>query len=200
MSYTSQSQIEKYLQRSLTSDEVSFLSTLLPAIDSYIDNRTNNTFAQVGETTRVYDGDTRYLDIDNATDITAVAALDNYGTVNYTYTAGQEYTLEPANSNVKNQIIARGCEFPDGEQRIAVTAKFSSYDGAVPSDIQLVATRLAAGVIAEGKNQASSGVASESLEGHSITYDTSKNSIDNIVETDSVVKGILDGHKELLLG
>ncbi len=201
MAYTSQTLIEQYLQRSLTASEVSFLSTLIPAIKLYIDQKLNSTFDQVSETTRYYDGDTRYLDIDPATDITAVGTLDDYGVANYTYTTGQEYTLSPSNSNVKTQIIGRGFTFPCGEARIAVTAKFSEYDGGVPEDIQLLATRLAAGVINQGKIGSTGGnVSSESLEGHSITYNTSVSAIEDLTESDSVIKGILDARKTLLVG
>lgn len=201
MAYTSQTLIEQYLQRSLTASEVSFLSTLIPAVKLYIDQKLNTTFDSVSATTRVYEGGVQHLDIDPASNITAVASLNDDGTTSYTYTVNDEYTLSPANSTIKTEIIARGFKFPFGDNRIAVTASFSEYDGAVPQDIQMVATRLCAGIINQGKVDSSGGnVSSESLEGHSISYDTSVSSVENLADNDPVIRATLDARKSLLLG
>lgn len=201
MAYTSQTLIEQYLQRALTASEVSFLTTLIPAVKLFIDQKLNSTFDSANVTTRVYEGGVQHLDIDPASSITAVASLDDYGVTQYTYTENQEYTLSPANSTIKTEVIARGFKFPFGDNRIAVTANFSEYDGAVPQDIELVATRICAGIINQGKVDSSGGnVSSESLEGHSISYDTSVSSIENLAENDPVIKATLDARKSILLG
>ena len=53
-------------------------------------------------------------------------------------------------------------------------------------------TRIAAGIINAGKVDSSGGnVASESLEGHSITYDTSQTAIENITSQDAIIQSSL---------
>jgi hypothetical protein len=68
----------------------------------------------------------------------------------------------------------------------------------VPADIQIAATRLAAGVINAGKIAALGGnIASESLEGHSITYNIRGTDFEGISENDPTVKAILEAREEL---
>lgn len=203
MAYTTQAQIEQYLQRTLTANEVSFLTTLLPAIKTWIDKKLNSNFDTASETTRYYDGGNQNLDIDPCNTITAVSSLNDDGTTGYAYdlTTTPEVLYEPRNETVKRELRKRGGKFPHGIQNIAVTALFTEYDGAVPQDIQTIATILASGVINQGKNASSGGnIASESLEGHSVTYDTSDNTIEGVSSMNPAIVGLLEQHRELYVG
>lgn len=200
MSYTDQTKVENYLQRSLSADEVAVLEMLIPTIKLWIDRKTGSTFDEADSSTRLYTGGGSSVDINPCTAVTAVSLLDHLGNIEITYVLGTDYTTEPANETVKREIVRRyGC-FQHGEQRIAVTAKFSEYDGMVPKDIQIVATRLASSVIRGAKNDyTSGGLKSESLEGHSVTYLTSADDITNFANADPVVNMVLEQRSEILV-
>lgn len=205
MAYTNQTLITNYLQRTLTANEIAFLVILIPAIKQWIDRKTSSTFDSAVATTRYFDveGRGRSIDIDPCTDITAVGLYDVDGNLEQTYTTLTDYVAEPVNETVKRELVKRNSTWATGYRRIAVTAKFSEYgeSGAVPDDIQTVATILAAETLNQGKIASSGGnVSSESLEGHSINYDTSGSSIDAIVDANPVVKSILDGRKDIFVG
>lgn len=201
MSYTDTIKIQNYLQRTLNDYEKVFLSTLLPAIKKWIDQKTGSTFDKVSETTRYYDGGGSSVDLDPCTDVTAVSLLDNEGNIENAYVANTDYSLEPVNENVKNEIVRRhGC-YPIGSSRVAVTAKFSEYDHGVPEDIQVVATRIAGAVIKGAKNDAQgAGLKQESLEGHSVTYASSADDISTIAGNDPLINSILQQHTQPLVG
>jgi hypothetical protein len=200
MSYTNSTLITNFLQRSLNANETAYLATLLPAIDKWIDRVLNSTFASVNATTRYYDGGVRNLDIDPCTVISAVKSLNSDGTTSYDYDliTTPDVVYEPVNETVKREIRKRNGCFPRGVQNIAVTAKFSEYDGAVPEDIQIIATQLAAGVLNQGRNASSGGnVQSESLEGHSITYSTSDDMLEGIGMANPTIAGLLSARREV---
>lgn len=201
MAYTSTTLVGNYLQRTLNANETAYFAILLPAIKKWIDRITNSTFDSASETTRYFDGGVKNLDIDPCTTITEVKSVNDDTTLSdsYIYVLNSDYRQEPVNETVKRELRKiNGC-FPRGIANIAVTALFSEYDGSVPEDIQALATMLAAGVINQGKNASSGGnVASESLEGHSITYDTSDNTLEGIARTNPSIQGILDSRRELL--
>lgn len=204
MSYTSPLLVKAYLKRELTSDESVYLTILLPAIDKWINNYTDSSFSEVAETTRYYDGGANSIDIDPCTDITAVAAIDwlsDPQATLYTY-LDTEYTAEPVNETVKNEIRRRhGC-FGNGTNRIAVTAKFSEYDGGTPADIQIAATRIAAGLFNSSSftDENGNAIKSEDIEGHKIVYGDPSTSISTIGTNDPVVMGILGAHRQVLVG
>lgn len=208
MAYTDATQVSNFLQRSLTSYETSELPNIIAAIKIWLDKKLNSTFDQVGATTRYYDGGVRNLDIDPCTDITSVQSIGDNGGESYEYTEGTEYVAEPQNETVKRELRKRLHPFPYGLHRIAVTAKFSEYDGAVPADIQIAATRLSAGVINSGITAGTSttggsgAISRESLEGHSIEYDTSttgkSGSLEGLAQEDPTVASILASRMELL--
>lgn len=198
--YTDVTLIQNYLGRELTVDQTAFLTTLIPAIKIWIDKKLNSTFGLVAESTRYYDGGSHYIQIDPATDITAIASYDNDGVVSYPYTDLTEFVSEPINENVKREIVKRSGYFPRGSRRVAVTAKFSEYDDGVPKDIQTAATLLAVGVLNQGTVSSSGGnIASESLEGHSITYDLSTSTLDEVAEGSPIVESILELRRELFV-
>lgn len=200
MAYTTQTMIENYLQRTLTANEVAWLAILIPAIKIWLDRKLNSTFDATTPTTRYYDGGGRFLDIDPATTITAVQALNSDGSTSYEYdlTVTPDVLYEPRGDTVKREIRKRNGHFPSGIQNIAVTATFTEFDGGVPQDIQLAATTLAAEVLNQGKMASSGGnVKSESLEGHTIHYDTSASAMDAIASNNPNIKSILDLRREL---
>lgn len=202
MSYTDQTKVENFLQRALSADEVAALTMVIPAIQLWIDRKTGSTFDKVDVfTIRKYDGGGTSVDIDPCTQISAVSLLGNEGNIENAYVLDTDYTIEPANETVKRELVKRhGC-FIHGQQRIAVTAKFSEWDGKVPMDIQTVATRLASSIMKAAKNDSiSSGLKSESLEGHSVTYITSADEISTLAEGDPLIKSILSQRSEILVG
>ena len=201
MAYTTSGKIQYYLQRTLTSNETNLLTTLLPAIKKWIDRQLNSTFDSASATTRYFDGGYRSLDIDPCSSVTGVVAVNDDLTSSYTYTVDTEYIALPYNETIKTEIIKRVGKFPSGTNRIAVTATFSEYDGAVPEDIELVATILAANIINQGKNASVGGnVASESLEGHSVTYDTGDNTLEGLARNNPQIQSILQSRKEIMIG
>jgi hypothetical protein len=200
MAYSDATQVSNFLQRSLNAYETAELTNILAAIKIWIDKRLNSTFDLATPTTRYFDGGVPNLDIDPCTAITKVEAINDDGSDAYTYTDTYEYVAEPQNETVKRELRKRLSAFPHGVHRIAVTATFSEYDSGVPADIQIAATRLAAGVINAGKIASLGGnVAAESLEGHSITYNVRGTDFEGIAENDPTVKSILAARQELLV-
>jgi hypothetical protein len=198
MAYSDSTQVSNFLQRSLTSYETAELTNILAAIKIWIDKRLNSTFDQATSSTRYYDGGVRNLSIDPCTAITKVEAISDDGSSSYTYTDTYEYVAEPQNETVKRELRKRLAAFPRGVHRIAVTALFSEYDSAVPADIQIAATRLAASVINQGKYAGSGGnVLEEALEGHQIRYQIGSQNFDGLAASDPTVASILENRKEL---
>jgi len=214
--YTNTTLIASQLQRVLTTEEETLLTTLIPAVDTWIDRTLNTTFIeQESATDRYFDGNGPLIDIDSCTDVTAVESVDWENDNVATYTTGTDYLLEPVNSNVKTAIRFRGrgrfpyslnasimpvADFTTG--RLKITAKFSEYDDGVPEDIQIMATRICSGLIGESySNQANdSNLKSESIEGYSVTFGESVNSdAGQLAMNDPIVKGILESRRELLI-
>jgi hypothetical protein len=201
MSYTDSTKIENLLQRSLTTHEHGALSFMIPAIEKWIDNKIGSTFGLVAESTRYYDGGENSIDIDPCTAVTAVTLYATDGTESDAYTLNEQYVLEPQNEDVKREVVKRSGIFPRGSARIGVTAKFSEYNGGIPYDIQMVATRLAASFLRGSSNDASSGgIKSESVEGHSVSYALSSDEIGTLADADPFIKSVLSMRTEALVG
>lgn len=192
MAYTTETLVKNSLGRDLTSDEQALLALIIPAIKAWIDAKLESTFDEAEETTRKYDGNTQFLDIDPCTAITAVKHVDRDGNTNYNYVAA-DYVAEPVNETVKRSITLRDSKFAKGIANIHVTAKFSEYTDAVPSDIQALATRIATLYLASSGEGA--GIQSESIEGHSISY-----AVDKVADGDRIVKMMINQRKTLLVG
>lgn len=201
MAYTTSTLIGNYLQRTLTTNETSFLAILIPAIKIWIDKKLGSTFDSATATTRYYDGGYQNIDIDPCNTITTISALNSDGTTSYAYdlTTTPEIVYEPVNETVKRELRKRYGQFPSGKQNIAVTAVFSEYDSVVPTDIQTIATIMAGEVLNQGDVGGSGAIASESVEGHSVTYDTSNGALDGISSTNPNIMGVLEQRRELLV-
>ena len=72
MAYTTAAQISDYLQRALTTHETDWLAILIPAIQIWIDLKTNSTFDIAVVSSRFYDGGLSAIQIEPATEITEV--------------------------------------------------------------------------------------------------------------------------------
>lgn len=202
--YTTATNISQFLGRALTANESAALTAyILNAVDKWIDRILQSNFANVAETTRYFDGGGHSIDIDPVQAITAVGSLNNDGSASYAYTENTEVVFEPVNDIVKREIVyrGRGRRFPSGSRRMSVTGKFTEYDytaNAVPDDIVMAATRLAAGILNAGKIAGQGGnVQQESLEGHEIRYDITTNSLEALTSTDPILQGMLAGRREI---
>lgn len=201
MDYTSKPLIEAYLQRDLESAEIALLPTLLPAIGKWIDMKTGSHFGEAESETRYYEGGGDAIEIDPATEITAITSVTDEADVDYTYTINTEYLLYPQNETVKTEIRRRYGTFPSGMNRIAVTAKFSEYaDGEIPQDIEMVATVIASDFLEASKQAKTANVDSESIEGYSIKYRAINETINKIALEDPLVKSILQLRTPVMLG
>lgn len=197
MAYTNKIMIENYLQRSLNENEEAYLVVLIPAVKKWLDNHLGSTFDLEPMSRRYYSGGTQYLDIEPCTTITEVKAINDDGSDSYIYTEGTEYIAEPMNDRVKREICKQYGKFPAGVRRIAVNAIFSEYDAGVPEDIKIIATTMAAEVLNQGAVGSSGTIASESLEGHSVTYDVGSGALDGISANNPNIKSLLEQRKEI---
>lgn len=204
--YTNQTNVSQFLQRSLSANEIAALNNfILAAVDKWIDSKLQSTFANVGASTRYFDGGGHSIDVDPCQSITVLKSLNNDGSDSYNYTENTEVVFEPVNETVKTEIVyrGRGRRFPRGSRRMAVTAKFTEYDfdaGAVPADIVMAATRLAGGILNAGKLAGQGeNLQQESLEGHEIRYNITNNSINTIADTDPILQGTLADRRQIYM-
>ena len=201
MHYTDVPLIETYLKRSLTIQEIAAMATIIPAIDIWIDRKTDTTFKKVEPSTRLYDGGENTVDLEPCTEITSVKTVQDDGTDSYAYTQTLQFQAYPLNEDVKTEVRLRFIQgrFEGGDGRIAVTAKFSSYVDGIPQDIQTVATKIAADIIKMGI-YANSNVKSEMLEGHKIEYQDPTQAVASIATNDPLVASLLANHREIFVG
>ena len=204
--YTNATNISQFLGRALTANESAALTAyILNAVDKWIDRITGSHFADEQPSTRYFDGAGHSIDIDPAQEITAVGSINNDSSASYSYTENNEVVFEPANETIKREIVKRGngTRFPSGLRRMTVTARFTEYDyvsNAVPADVVAAATRLAAGILNAGKVASQGGnVQSESLEGHSITYDSGHNTLSSLADSDPIIQNMLAERREIML-
>jgi len=171
---TNQTLIEAKLQRTLTADEVSSLTVLIPLVERFIANYTGRNFVDVpaedetlAETVKYYDGNgCRELSVDDAQEITKVESYDPIDEV------GEEiddsrYTTRPFNELPITSIqFLYDDIFSVGVKNIKVTGKWGSSLG-IPEDIQGIATHIASELISNPSQ-----VKQESIEGYSrVLYD-----------------------------
>lgn len=201
--YTDATKIGQFLQRTLNANETSALSGyILDAVDRWINRKLHSQFDNAVPSTRYFDGGGRTIDLDPCQSITAVAAYNDDGSASYSYTNNNEYVAEPVNETIKRELVLRGRNlyFPHGNRRIAVTATFSEWEGGVPGDIVLAATRLAGGILNAGKYSGQGeNLQEEQLEGHMVRYNITNNSINTLAETDPILEGILGERREIYI-
>lgn len=194
MAYTNQANVENYLKRELTENELNLMgAVLLDAVKTYIDEYTGSTFDEGSSASRYYDGDgSQIVDIDPCTAITAVALVDQDYAVTDTLTSPDEYVAEPVNETVKRYLRIRHHRLSHRLHYVKVTATFGEYDDGIPTDIQYVATRLIAAMLSSAETN--SGIKSESLEGHSVTYD-----LESIARSTPTILDTLNHRRTLLV-
>jgi hypothetical protein len=142
-------------------------------------------YGEVVASDRYYNGGDKYLQIDNCINITAVALLDEYSSVDDTYILNEDYVQAPMNETVKNSIVKRYGRFPVGIKNIKVTASFT-MGTQVPDDITFLATYLISKFY---QQQNTSNISQESIEGYSRTFK-------DIKINDETVKSILDTYTD----
>lgn len=201
-SYTTQQLVQASLKRVLTDDELVMFDVLADGVKQWIDRYTSSNFSEEEtETSRYYDGGGSSLDIDPVQSISAISYIDNEGDIVEAYVEDTDYTTEPQNTAVKREVVRRyGC-FPSGQRRIKVTGKFTEYDyvnNHVPGDIRMVATQLVCAALKTMSNAESGNIASEALEGHSVTYNTT-NTFEDAFSKNPVLQGILDQRKDIFI-
>lgn len=201
MHYTDIPMIETHLKRSLTTNEQAVLATFIPGIEEWIDRKCNTTFKPVSPTSRYYEGGESAIDVDPCTEITKVNAVQDDGTDSYEYTPSMMYLAYPVNENVKTEVRLRAIQgvFPFGDARVKVTAKFSSYDGNMPRDIQTIATLIATDILRVGA-MGTGNLKRESLEGHDLMTHDPTMVIQSIVDANPLVRQILEQRREIYLG
>lgn len=203
--YTNATNISQFLQRSLSANESSALTSfVLDAIDKWIDRLLQSHFADEDATTRYFDGGGHSIDIDPCQNITSVKSVNNDGSDSYSYTENTELIYEPVNEVIKREITYRGGRhFPRGQRRMAVTAQFTEYDyvnNEVPPDVILAATRLAGAIIGAGKTSGQGGnIQQESLEGHTVRYDITSNALEALSNEDPIIQNMIAQRREIYI-
>ena len=106
MPYTTEAQIEDYLERDLNSHEVGMIVTAIPAVDHLVDTICGRTFENTTAATRYYDGNgKRELFINDFSSVTSIAYIDEDSVVTVTLEENEEYELYPLNADYKNSIV-----------------------------------------------------------------------------------------------
>jgi hypothetical protein len=204
--YTNPTNVSQFLQRSLSANETAALNNfILNAVDKWIDRKLESTFSDQQPSTRYFDGGAHSIDIDPVQAITAVGSLNNDGSAAYNYTENTEIVYEPVNEVVKRELVyrGRGRRFPRGSRRMAVTGRFTEYDyvtNAVPYDIAMAATRLAAGILNAGRMAGlGENLQEEQLEGHMIRYNITQNGIATLADSDPILQEMIMARRQLYI-
>lgn len=204
--YTNTTNVAQFLQRALSANETAALNNfILNAVDKWIDRKLESQFRDVPASTRYFDGGGHSIDVDPVQSITAVGSLNNDGSAAYSYTENTEIVYEPVNEVVKRELVyrGRGRRFPRGQRRMAVTGIFSEYDyttNAVPYDIVMAATRLAAGILNAGRLAGlGENLQEEQLEGHMLRYNITNNSINTLADTDPILQGMIAERRQIYI-
>lgn len=172
-----QSELETKLGRTLTSDEASDFLIINAANQSYIERLIGSSLETASESTRYYDGGTRFLKIDPCTNVTAVKTVDVDQSIDNTVDS-DDYTVEPINKTLKTMIRSRYGKFYCGWNNISVTAKFSIAGDT--DTLNVVKNAMLESLVSEIDN--SDSIVKESIEGYSVelAQTATKNSLDSI--------------------
>ena len=172
--YTNKSKIEKFLMIDIDDNLNTQIAEWIASVTKYIENYTGRVFEATVDSTKYYDGNRqKELMIDDTYEITSIQILDDSGDVDKTLEEGlgNDYVAYPANTTQKNSIklLVTGCYliFPRGNQNIKITAKFGMAS-TVPSDIELIATKLVATIVQKGLKGGE--IKSEKLGDYSVTF------------------------------
>lgn len=114
--YATLKQIEAWMDRKLTSSELTMLSIVQGMVEDQINSWVRVGWGQVEESTMLYSGGYDTVQIQPTTEITSVT-IGGYNQV-----LGQEVYLQPLNDPVKTWLQFR-CPTPNGIGNIAVVGK-----------------------------------------------------------------------------
>lgn len=196
MAYTTETEIENYLLTTIDSSFSSQVSSWISMAQKWIDNYTDRTFEASTETKK-YDGNGRYyLYVDDLLSVTTIwmVANDSTGDANTETLAATDFYLyqeDNPNKTPYNRIVLNPNgdyqSFELGNQNIWVKGSFG-YSAAAPEDIQMVATKLVAGIIETGKN---GGISSFTEGDYTVNY----TQFERLANQNLSVKQILDWYK-----
>jgi hypothetical protein len=173
MVYTDEENIEKVIQRELTTEEKTALDLAIDNASQIVSTYLNRNYIDIDDTTeladsvRYYDGNgQRELFIDDFQSLTSVELLDSEGDLIEELNTASEWILYPLNSATKNSIVMRDYRFPLGNSRVKITAKFSS--GNLPNAVIMATSLLVADMLSLSSTPGA--LNKESIEGYSYEY------------------------------
>lgn len=137
MAYTSQTLIQNYTGKTLTAGQVTLLTTLLPAVDSII-NEVLGTSYSSGSRDFFFDGGYSAIDLPGLTTVTSVNYYDDT-TDTTTEIDSDSYRLYPLNSTRKFYVKLKSGTFTEGDGNIKVVGDTD----AAPEEVQMAATMIA---------------------------------------------------------
>jgi len=215
-SYTTAAAVQVYLDRTLTSNELTILANVIPAASRWIDRTLGTNFDNLnqaafgqpgsGATQKHFAGGYREISIKPCQQITAVQAINPYDfSVFYTYQTPLEYVASPYDQPVKRSLIIKLNEFtaspgdqlkwPGDENGIMVTGLFTEYDyvnSCYPNDIVLLCNHISA--VWLQNNQNADPFQREQVEGHLVMK-----RIDELLLSDPMVNRVLQSREEVWL-
>ena len=222
-SYTTVTQVQTYLARSLSPDEKAILAWVIPAVSRWIDRTlgtnfdklstsvpfdpTNPTNPACGWQQKRFAGGHREINIKPCQQILFVQSINPYDfSVWYTYTQPLEYTQEPYDFPVKRSLRMKMNEFtgnnlmwPGDVDGVQVTALFTEYDytlngGAGGYPNDIVLLANHVCGIWLQNNQNAEPVQKESLEGHMVIK-----RIDDLMLSDPMITRVIESREEVWL-
>ena len=221
-SYTTAAAVQTYLDRTLTTNEMTILSYVIPAASRWIDRTLGSNFdnlptnvgfdinnpnnAACGWKQKHFSGGKREINIKPCQQILYVQSVNPYDfSVFYTYKSPLEYTADPYDQPVTRSLVLKLNEFtagygdrliwPGDKDGIMVTALFTEYDyvnSCYPNDIVLLCNHVSA-VFLQNNNNAEP-VQREAVEGHTVVK-----RIDDLLASDPMVNRILQSREEVWL-
>jgi len=221
-SYTTAAAVQTYLDRTLTSNEMTILANVIPAASRWIDRTLGTNFDNLptgvpfdatnpnnpacGWKQKFFSGGKREINIKPCQQILFVQAINPYDfSVFYTYSSPLEYVADPYDLPVKRSLVMKLNEFtasegdslkwPGDENGIRVTALFTEYDyvnSCYPNDIVLLCNHVSA--VWLQNNQNADPLQREAIEGHLIMK-----RIDELLLSDPMVNRVLQSREEVWL-
>ena len=215
-SYTTAAAVQTYLDRTLTTNELTILANVIPAASRWIDRTLGSNFDNLnqaafgqpgsGATQKHFSGGHREINIKPCQQITAVQAINPYDfSVFYTYSQPLEYVQDPYDQPVKRSLIIKLNEFtaaegdklvwPGDNNGIMVTGLFTEYDyvnSCYPNDIVLLCNHISA--VWLQNNQNADPLQREQVEGHLVMK-----RIDELLLSDPMVNRVIQSREEVWL-
>lgn len=162
--YISETELENFLKRDLTTKESATFATIEASARSVVDNYCDTNWdSTTVSSSRYYDGGKREILIDPCHSITAIVYVDDDFVTDEVWDA-DDYITEPVNETIKTSLRMRAGRISRGMANVKVTAKFTSYIDEVPAGVKAACLHLCSGIINNP-----GGLKSESIEGYSYT-------------------------------